>query len=65
MEEKMESELYREYLNKNVVVVYLDGFKKAGLVVGIDEHFIKLRYYSGNEELINLSTLKSLKVDTK
>ena len=58
--ENVSIDMYQEFLGKDVLVVYLNGYKKFGHVLAIDSQFLKLRYYTGNVEMINSAFLLSL-----
>ena len=61
--ENVSIDMYQEFLGKDVLVVYLNGYKKFGHVLAIDSQFLKLRYYTGNVEMINLQSLKGIQFD--
>ncbi|MEM0147362.1 MAG: hypothetical protein QXV17_06755 [Candidatus Micrarchaeaceae archaeon] len=52
--------MLNELLNKDVVVVMRDGFKKIGKLSGIDGKMIALKFYDGRTELINLDDISKI-----
>ncbi|MEM3416075.1 MAG: hypothetical protein QW719_01900 [Candidatus Micrarchaeaceae archaeon] len=52
--------MLNELLNKDVVVVMKDGFKKIGKLSGIDGKMIALKFYDGRTEMINIDDISKI-----
>jgi predicted transcriptional regulator len=57
---KMELEM-TTLLNKEVVVVKKDGFKKIGVLTALTDRFLILRFFDGKEEIISFEAIDSVK----
>jgi small nuclear ribonucleoprotein (snRNP)-like protein len=56
-------DFFKSFVNKRVIVVMMDGYKKRGLVSSANSHFLTLVYLSGREEMLNYDAIKSIQLD--
>ncbi len=56
-------DFYKFFVNKRVVVVMIDGYKKRGLVSSANSRFLNLIYLSGREEMLSYNAIKSIQLD--
>ncbi|MEM4097885.1 MAG: hypothetical protein QXS81_04280 [Candidatus Micrarchaeaceae archaeon] len=52
--------MWQELLNKDVVVVMRDGFRKIGKLREAGDKMISLEFYDGRHELINIADINKI-----
>lgn len=57
--------MFDQYLNKHVVVIQKDGFRKFGVFIASDYIFIYLKFKDGFPHGIAISEIKDIAEDTK
>jgi hypothetical protein len=61
-ESKDENQIKKEFIGKQVTVFKVDGFVKKGELMDVLPNLIRLRFYDGNEELVPLVQISSIRV---
>ena len=55
--------MLNDFINKNVVIILNDNYKKFGKLTSVDEIFLYLEYYNGKRVVISKSDIKTIEYD--
>ncbi len=57
----MDVNMITDLVGKEVVVIKRDGFQKFGILKGLADHFLVLKFLDGKEEIISFEAIDSIK----